>query len=58
MTVAEKNRKKIVDRAIANQRLEGLQVSQGARKISDNYIVGKASAKDAAAKIKARYGLE
>ena len=48
-------RKNTVKQAIANEKLEGLQVSPEARKIADNYIAGKASAKSAAAKIRARY---
>jgi hypothetical protein len=49
-------RKKIVKQAIANEKLEGLKVSLETRKIADSYITGKASAKEAAAKIRARYG--
>jgi len=56
MNKSTQNRKKIVNQAIANERLEGLKVSRESRKIADNYVVGKASAKQAAAKIKARYG--
>ncbi len=51
-----KNRKKAVKQAVANEKLEGLKVSVEARKIADNYITGKVSAKSAAAKIRARYG--
>ncbi|HSX35995.1 MAG TPA: hypothetical protein VLH84_03625 [Patescibacteria group bacterium] len=49
-------RKKTVKQAVANEKLEGLLVSREARKIADNYITGKASAKSVAAKIRARYG--
>lgn len=49
-------RKMTVRQAIANERLEGLKVSRESQKIADNYIVGKASAKQAAQKIRARYG--
>lgn len=49
-------RKKSVRRAVANERLEGLKVSKDSLKIADNYIAGKASAKQAAEKIRARYG--
>lgn len=52
-----KLRKKTVKQALANERLEGLKVSRDTKKISDNYIAGKASAKQAAAKIRARYGV-
>ena len=51
------NRKDTVKQAVANERLEGLKVSKESRKIADNYVVGKVSAKDAARKIRARYGL-
>lgn len=50
-------RKKNVNRAVANERLEGLKVSKESRKIADNYITGKASAKQVADKIRARYGV-
>lgn len=49
-------RKKIVKQAIANERLEGLKVSKESQKIANNYVAGKVSAKDAAKKIRARYG--
>lgn len=49
-------RQRIVKQAIANEKLEGLKVSRETRKIADNYVTGKASAKEAAAKIRARYG--
>ena len=48
-------RQKVVTQAVANQRLEGLKVSQESRKIAENYIIGKVSAKEASAKIRARY---
>jgi hypothetical protein len=49
-------RKLTVKQAIANERLEGLKVSSESKKIADNYVVGKASARQAAQKIRARYG--
>lgn len=49
-------RQKVVTQAVANQRLEGLKVSQESRKIAENYVIGKVSAKEASAKIGARYG--
>jgi hypothetical protein len=49
-------RQKTVKQAIANEKLEGLKVSTETRKIADNYVTGKASAKAVAAKIRARYG--
>lgn len=57
MNKAVIKRKKIVNRAVANERLEGLKVSTKSRKIADNYIAGKASAKQTAGKIRARYGI-
>lgn len=56
MNTSTQKRQKIVKQAIANEKLEGLKVSQETKKIADSYITGKVSAKDAAAKIKARYG--
>lgn len=56
MSKPSAKRQKAVNRAVANQRLEGLKVSKESRKIAENYVTGKVSAKDAAAKIKARYG--
>ena len=47
----------VVEQAIANEKLEGLNVSKETRRIADNYITGKASAKTAATKIQARYGI-
>lgn len=51
------SRKKTVKQAIANERLEGLKVSKEAKAITDNYVAGKLSAKEAAKKIRARYGV-
>jgi len=56
MSTSVQKRKKIVKQAVANERLEGLKVSKESQKIAGNYIVGKASAKQAAEKIRARYG--
>ena len=50
-------RKNTVKQAVANERLEGLRVSSDSKRIADSYIVGKASAKQAAKKIRARYGV-
>jgi hypothetical protein len=57
MEIVNKKRKNTVRQAVANERLEGLKVSEDSQKIADNYVVGKASAKEAAKKIRARYGL-
>ena len=51
MKSSVQKREKTVKQAIANEKLEGLQVSRETRKIADTYIVGKA----AADKIRARY---
>jgi hypothetical protein len=55
MNSSAQKRKKVVEQAVANEKLEGLKVSRESRKIADNYITGKASAKATAAKIRARY---
>ena len=51
------DRQKRVKRAVANQRLEGLEVSEDSKRLADNYVVGKASAKQAAEMIRQRYGI-
>jgi hypothetical protein len=51
-------RKRRVAQAIANERLEGLEVSEDSKRIADNYIVGKASASETAKKIRERYGIQ
>lgn len=56
MSTSVEKRKAVVKQAIANEKLEGLKVSPSTRKIADNYVVGKASAKATAEKIRARYG--
>jgi hypothetical protein len=56
MNSPTQKRKRIVEQAVANERLEGLKVSKESQKIVSSYVVGKASAKQAAAKIRARYG--
>lgn len=56
MQTSTQKRKRVIKQAIANERLEGLKVSKESRKIADNYIVGKVTAKEAAKKIRARYG--
>lgn len=49
-------KQKIVTQAVANQRLEGLKVSKESQKISSEYVVGKITSKQAAKKIRSRYG--
>jgi hypothetical protein len=55
MNLSTKKRENTVKQAVANEKLEGLKVSNESVKIADNYVTGKASAKSAAAKIRARY---
>lgn len=57
MSTPIQKREKIVNQAVANEKLEGLKVSRETRKIADSYIAGEASAKTAAAKIRTRYGI-
>lgn len=57
MNKVTESRRKVVKQAIANEKLEGLKVSTEPRKIADNYVAGKVSAKQAATKIRARYGV-
>lgn len=57
MSKTTQGRQKVVKQAVANERLEGLKVSRVSTKIANNYIVGKASASQAATKIRARYGV-
>jgi len=47
-----------VIQAVANERLEGLAVSEASRTIADRYVVGKASATEAADMIRERYGIK
>lgn len=56
MKSSTQKREKVVKQAIANEKLEGLKVSRESKSIAATYIAGKASAKAAAAKIRARYG--
>lgn len=56
MNMPTQKRKNATKQAVANEKLEGLKVSRESRKIAESYIVGKVSAKQVAAKIRARYG--
>ena len=56
MNSSTQKRKRIVKQAVANERLEGLKVSKESQQIAGSYVTGEASAKQAAAKIRARYG--
>jgi hypothetical protein len=51
-------RARTVTQAVANERLEGLIVSEESRRIADRYIVGEASAAEVAAEIRERYGIQ
>lgn len=51
-------RKEKVKQAIANEKLEGLNVSKNTKKTLDEYIAGKISAKEAAQQVYARYGVK
>ena len=51
-------RKEKVKQAIANEKLEGLNISKNTKKTLDEYIAGKISAKEAAQQVYARYGVK
>ncbi len=51
-------RKEKVKQAIANEKLEGLHISQSTKKTLDEYIAGKISAKEAAQQVYSRYGVK
>jgi hypothetical protein len=57
MNLFMKQREKTVQQAIANEKLEGLQVYRATRAIADSYVTGTAPAKSVAAKIRACYGI-
>lgn len=57
MNTSIQKRRKIVKQAVANQKLEGLKVSDESLKIADNYITGEVSVKSVAEKIRSRYGI-
>lgn len=50
-------RKEKVQQAIANEKLEGLNISKDTKKTLDEYVAGKISAKEAAQQVYARYGV-
>ena len=56
--IAMEGRKEKVKQAIANERLEGLDISKAAKKTLDEYIAGEISAKEAAQQVYARYGVK
>lgn len=51
-------RKEKVKLAVANEKLEGLNISKNTKKTLDEYIAGKISAKEAAQQVYARYGVK
>lgn len=51
-------RKEKVKQAIANEKLEGLNISKNTKKTLDEYVAGKISAKEAAQQVYARYGVK
>lgn len=51
-------RKEKVRQAVANGKLEGLNISKNTKKTLDEYIAGKISAKEAAQQVYARYGVK
>lgn len=51
-------REEKVKQAIANEKLEGLSISKETKKVLDEYVVGKISAKEAAEQVYARYGVK
>lgn len=51
-------RKEKVKQAIANEKLEGLNISINTRETLDEYIAGKISAKEAAQQVYDRYGVK
>lgn len=50
-------RQEKVNQAIANERLEGLEVSKDAREKLDDYVAGRISADEAAEQVFSRYGV-
>lgn len=52
------SRKEKVKQAIANEKLEGLNISKNTKKTLDEYVAGKISAKEAAQQVYARYGVK
>ena len=52
------DRKEKVKQAIANEKLEGLNISNTTKKTLDEYVAGKISAKEAAQQVYSRYGVK
>ena len=55
--MTSEERRIAVEQAIANQRLEGAEVSPETLKTMDDYIAGKITAEEAAERVYARYGV-
>ena len=51
-------REEKVRQAVANERLEGLSISEEAQKNLDDYVAGRVSAEEAAQQVFARYGVK
>lgn len=56
--MTKQEREFAVKQAIANEELEGIKVSNEARRLAGEYIAGKASIRQAARQIRARYGIK
>ena len=56
--MTKKERDFAVKQAIANEELEGLKVSKEAKLLAGEYVAGKASIRQAARQIRARYGIK
>lgn len=50
-------RKTAVEQAIANQCLEGSEISPETHKVMDDYVAGKMTAEEAAEQVYSRYGV-
>ena len=57
LMTSDKKRQKLVNQAIANERLEGLEISPFAKKASDSYVAGKIPLEEASRQIRQRYGV-
>ena len=55
--IDEKERKRTVKNAIANERLEGRDVSKKFKQLSNKYVAGEATLADFEKQIKRRYGI-
>jgi hypothetical protein len=58
MTEKQKNKKKALNQAVANEKIEGLKVSAETLTIAGKYVAEKASLKDVSKQIRSRYGVK